>query len=306
MKKISIWFLMLLSIFMITGCSSQSNNITLAEKGLQDYYVNVDWLKDNINKVTLIDARPDAEYKVNHIEGSINITWQALANMNVKQGEKDWGVILGKDELGAKLASYGIDKDQQIIIYNDPKGLGEEGRIYWDLKIAGLDNVKILDGGITQWIKNDGEMTTNIPDLKPSNFTISTYDDSRIATTEYVKENLGKVVILDTRSADEYNGLMNHGENYKGEKIMGHIPGALSLPFSDFYNVDGTIKSVKEITKILDDLGVKKGDEIVTHCTVGIRSGFAAEVLRMSGYEGVKNYNGSFSEWVGLGNAYEK
>ncbi len=306
MKKLSILFFMVLAVFIMTGCSSQNKSTALAEKGLQDYYVNADWLKENMDKVTLIDARPDAEYKVNHIEGSINITWQALANMAVKQGEKDWGVVLGKTDLEDKLASYGIDKDQQIIIYNDPKGLGEEGRIYWVLKIAGLDNVKILDGGVTQWVRNDGQMTTDIPKITPSDFKISTYDDSRIATTDYVKENLGKIVILDTRSSEEYNGVINHGENYKGEEILGHVPGAISIPFSDFYNVDGTIKSVEDITKILNDLGVEKGDKIVTYCTVGIRSGFASELLRMSGFEGAKNYNASFSEWVGLGNAYEK
>lgn len=72
------------------------------------------------------------------------------------------GVVLSKDALSSKLASFGIDKDQKIIIYNDPKGLGEEGRVYWMLKIAGIDDVKMLNGGITQWNKKDGKTTTEV------------------------------------------------------------------------------------------------------------------------------------------------
>lgn len=64
-----------------------------------------------------------------------------LSNMAPKQGEAGWGVVLGKDELGAKIASFGIDGSKTIVVYNDPKGLGEEGRVLWMLKIAGIKDV---------------------------------------------------------------------------------------------------------------------------------------------------------------------
>ena len=139
-----------------------------------------------------------------------------------------------------------------------------------------------------------------------SNFSNASYDDSRIATTDYVKANLGKVKLIDTRSPEEFDGSTNHGENFKGEKVYGHIPGAVLLQYSDLYRPDGKIKSNAELTAIFDKIGIKKDDEIVTYCTVGIRSGFTAEILRMAGYTKARNYNASFSEWVGLGNRYEK
>lgn len=305
MKKLFALLMIVAAMFVITGCNVQKN-ATSIEAGMKDYYVDTTWLKDNIEDVKLIDARSDKEFKAGHIEGAINITWQSLSNMSVKQGEKDWGVVLGKDALAAKLASFGIDKDQKIIIYNDPKGLGEEGRVYWMLKIAGLEDVKMLNGGISQWNKNDGKTTTEETKVTPSNFKIDKYDDSRIATTDQVKAKLKTAVLLDTRSTEEYTGATNHGENYKGEKALGRIPGAISLPYSNLYKPDGTLKSIKDIVAIMDKLGVEKNDEIITYCTVGIRSGFTAEILRMCGYENTKNYNGSFSEWAGLGNEYEK
>lgn len=305
MKKIFTLLMIIAATFVLTGCNNQKDTSSI-EAGMKNYYVDAAWLKDNLDEVTLIDARSDKEYKTGHIEGAINITWQALSNMAVKQGEEGWGVVLSKDALSSKLASFGIDKDQKIIIYNDPKGLGEEGRVYWMLKIAGIDDVKMLNGGITQWNKKDGKTTTEVTKVTPSNFIIDKYDDSRIVTTDQVKAKLKTAVLLDTRSTEEFKGTTNHGENYKGEKVLGRIPGAISLPYSNLYKPDGTLKSIKDIVAIMDKLGVKKEDEIITYCTVGIRSGFTAEILRMCGYENAKNYNASFSEWVGLGNEYEK
>ena len=305
MKKLIALLMIVATIFIVTGCNNQKDAAAI-EEGMKDYYVDAAWLKDNLDDVTLIDARSDKEYAAGHIKGAINITWQSLSNMAVKQGEKGWGVVLGKEALGSKLASFGIAEDQKIIIYNDPKGLGEEGRVYWMLKIAGLEDVKMLNGGITQWNKNGGKSTTEATKISASDFKIDKYDDSRIATTDEVKEKLGKAVLLDTRSVEEFKGATNHGENYKGTPALGRIPGAISLPYSNLYDPDGTLKSIKDIVAILDELGVEKDDEIITYCTVGIRSGFTAEILRMCGYENVKNYNGSFSEWAGLGNEFEK
>lgn len=273
---------------------------------MESYYVTVDWLKENKDKVVIIDANSDKAFGAGHIPGAVNITWQSLSNMAVKQGEPGWGVVLGKDELAKKLGDFGIDGTKDIIVYNDPKGLGEEGRVLWMLRIAGIENSKMLYGGIPAWQAAGNEVTSEATAVTAVPFTIAAYDDSRIATTDYVKENQKTLKLIDTRSPEEYKGESNHGENYKGEKALGHIEGAVSLPYSDLYNVDGTPKSVADMKAIFEGLGLKPEDEIVTYCTVGIRSGFTAELMRMCGYSKAKNYNGSFSEWAGSGLAFVK
>ena len=276
------------------------------EEGAAGTYVTAADLQKNLANVVVIDARATKEYSNGHVPGAINITWQMLSNMAPKQGETGWGVVLGKDELAAKIGNFGIDGTKDIVIYNDPKGLGEEGRVLWMLRVAGLNNSRLLNGGYPAWLELKGETTKDEAVITPAAFSIAAYDESRIATTEYVKANLGKAKILDTRSPEEYKGETNHGENYKGEKALGRIPGAIALPYSELYNIDGTIKSIADIQATLAALGVKPEDEIITYCTVGIRSGFAAEILRMAGYSNTKNYNASFSEWAGSGNTYEK
>ncbi len=276
------------------------------EEGAAGTYVNAVTLQENLANVLVVDARAEKEYKNGHVPGAINITWQMLSNMAPKQGETGWGVVLGKDELGAKLGSFGIDGTKDIIVYNDPKGLGEEGRVLWMLKVAGIENVKIMNGGYPAWLELKGETSTEVPTITPVQFVIENYDNARIATTEDVKAGLGKVKLIDTRSPEEYKGESNHGENYKGEKALGRIPGAIHLQYSDLYNVDGTIKSIADLQATFTALGLQPEDEIITYCTVGIRSGFTAEIMRMAGYTKARNYNGSFSEWAGSGNEYEK
>lgn len=296
----------------VTPAGAESSAVveTIANKAIEEgakvNYVNAEELKAQLDQVVIVDARADKEYNAGHIPGAINITWQMLSNMTPKQSEAGWGVVLGKDELAARLGSFGIDGSKSIVVYNDPKGLGEEGRVLWMLRIAGLKDVKMLNGGIPAWNEMGGETTKDATAVTAVNFTIENYDEGRIATTDYIKANLATLKLIDTRSPDEYNGVSNHGENYKGEKALGHIPGALPLQYSELYNIDGTIKSIADIQATMDKLGVSKDDEIVTYCTVGIRSGFTAEILRMAGYEKAKNYNASFSEWAGLGNPYEK
>ncbi len=315
-KKLTALLLSCALLFSLAGCAPKAPAVPAAEPApaeqpakealkldpeMETNYVTVDWLKENKDKVFIIDANSDKAYGAGHIPGAVNITWQSLSNMAVKQGEPGWGVVLGKDELAAKLGAFGIDGTKDIIVYNDPKGLGEEGRVLWMLRIAGLNNSKMLYGGIPAWQAAGNEVSTEATAVTAVPFTIAAYDDGRIATTEYVKANLETIKLVDTRSIEEYTGASNHGENFKGKKALGHIEGAISLPYSDLYNIDGTPKSIADMKAIFEGLGLKPEDEIVTYCTVGIRSGFTAEELRMCGYAKAKNYNGSFSEWAGAG-----
>lgn len=261
---------------------------------MADYYVDVPWLKENLDKVVVVDARPEKEYKSGHIPGAVNVTWQSLSNMQPKQGEPGWGVVLPPEELAKKLGEFGINGSKMVVVYNDPAGLGEEGRVLWMLRIARIDNSRMLYGGFPAWKNSGGEITKEVPEIKPVEFKIDNPDYSLLATTDYVKQNLGKIKLIDARSPEEYNGETNHGE-----KKYGHIPGAILLHYRDTYTDDGYVKSIPELKKMFADLGLKPEDDIVVYCTVGIRSGYLTEILRMCGYEKAKNYNASFSEWCG-------
>jgi thiosulfate/3-mercaptopyruvate sulfurtransferase len=306
--------LIMLVLLSITGCaginkSSVANNqspageaqMTAAEKAAYaEYYVDAAWLKNNLHNVVILDARKALDYKINHIPGALNVTWQSLSNMMPKQGEPGWGVVLPPEKLAEKLGALGIDGSKTVVVYNDPNGLGEEGRILWTLHTVGLKNVRMLNGGWPAWVAAGGEVNRDTPTVTAVQLNPNP-DPSLIATTDYIQQNKAKIKLLDARSPEEFAGKDDHGE-----KQRGRIPGAIHLHYSDLYRADKTIKSIPELKAMFQQAGLSPEDDIVVYCTVGIRSGFVTEILRMSGYKNAKNYNASFSEWTGLGLSVEK
>jgi len=295
-------FMVLVMLAGVAGCGGTTQTpanstpaaVKTIDKEMADYYVDVPWLQANLDRVVVLDARSEKEYKNGHIPGAINVTWQSLSNMKPKQGEPGWGVVLPPDQLAAKLGEYGIDGKKPVVVYNDPAGLGEDGRVVWMLRIARIDNSRMLYGGWPAWKAAGGEVTRDVPQVTPVEFTINNPDNSLLATTEYIKTHRATIKLVDARSPEEFSGKTDHGE-----KKRGHIPGAIHIHYRDTYTDDGYVKSIPELKALFARAGLKPEDDIVTYCTVGIRSGYLAEVLRMCGYEKAKNYNASFSEWCG-------
>lgn len=307
--------LIMLVLVTATGCSIGKNAavpkdqgstaaaiMTEAEKqAFASYYVDAEWLKNNLQNVIILDARKALDYKINHIPGALNVTWQSLSNMTPKQGEVGWGVVLPPEQLAEKLGALGIDGSKMVVVYNDPSGLGEEGRVLWTLRTIGLQNTRMLNGGWPAWVAAGGAVTRDNPQVTPVQLKTINPDPTLLATTDYVQKNKANIKLVDARSPEEYAGRDDHGE-----KQRGRIPGAIHLHYADLYNADKTIKSIPELKAMFQQLGLNPEDDIVVYCTVGIRSGFETEILRMSGFKHAKNYNASFSEWTGLGLPIEK
>ncbi|MDK0968980.1 sulfurtransferase [Clostridium perfringens] len=279
------------------GCYGKNSNAakeTTESKGYNnDYFITANWLADNLeNKnIVILDARSEKAYNKEHIPGAINVAWQSLANMKGKAGDKGWGVALNKEELSKKLEALGIDKNTEVITYANKDGWGEDGRLTWELKTAGI-NSKMLDGGFDIWSKEGRVTTKDVPVVVSKTLNIEQINSNTTVTTENLYENMSKYTIVDARAKDEYDGATKFGE-----AVGGHIKGAISLPFNEVYNEDGTIKSEKELNEIFKKAGLTKEQEIVTYCTAGIRSAHLALILNMLGYN-VKNYDASYYEWA--------
>ena len=111
--------------------------------------------------------------------------------------------------------------------------------------------------------------------------------------------------LIDVRSPGEYTGEMLHMEDYPQEGALrgGHIPGAASVPWSWAVNEDGTFKSLAELEQIfLQEANLKRDDEmVIVYCRIGERSSLTWFVLKyLLGFDKVKNYDGSWTEWGNL------
>lgn len=244
--------------------------------------------------IIVLDARGKDAYDGGHIPGSIAISWQELSNMSVDFASPSWGSVVDPEALGTALGQLGIDGTKAVVIYADTeKGWGEEGRVLWTLNMAGVNDVRILDGGINLWNDKDGEMTTEATTPTEVTFEISELDMSHSIDTATLADALMTYKIIDTRDYDEYEGAVKFNEARGG-----HLPGAIHLAYKSLLNKDGSLKSDAELESIFSAAGLEKTDHIATYCTAGIRSAYVAEILEMLDYEHVANYDESFYVWA--------
>lgn len=271
-----------------------------AAEATGDAYVTVDWLKDNLDSVAVVDARSASDYGATHLPGAVNLTWQQLSNvMDVEQGAAGWAELDDADTILAAAAEAGIDGSKPVVVYTDVQsGWGEDGRIMWTLREAGIEDVKILDGGWRKWVGSkgateDGSVVAAEPVAVPAG--LADADPIEQVDTAYVKEHLEDAILVDARLPQEYDG-----ELAMGEARMGRIPGAVSLPNVSLFNQDGTLVDQTTLDALLADAGLTdKAALVITYCTGGVRGANVAEVLTDQGFTNVKVYTAGFSEWAG-------
>lgn len=259
-----------------------------------DLFVTPQWVKDHSKELKIVDARGNG-YVLGHIKKAINVKWQQLSNMEAKFSSDQWGTVLSKDKLKKELDQLGLSIDDKIVIYGKVPGWGEEGRILWTLKKAGFKNLYILDGGIEAWSNSNGEKEYFASTFKKVENKDLVMDESTTITTKELIKEYKDLVIIDTRSPEEYNGAIK----YK-EARGGHLVGAINVPYTELFNEDGKLKKEDEIKDLFSSKGIKleKGKKYVTYCTAGIRSGYMQVVLENMGFS-VRNYDSSFYAWAG-------
>jgi thiosulfate/3-mercaptopyruvate sulfurtransferase len=147
-------------------------------------------------------------------------------------------------------------------------------------------------------------MTTDVAPVTEGSYPLVARNDETIrAFRDDVVAHLGKPLI-DVRSPEEYTGERTHMPNYPQEGALrgGHIPGALSVPWARAVAEDGTYKSRAELDALyLTDAGLNKGDDVIAYCRIGERSSHSWFALKyLLGFETVRNYDGSWTEWGSL------
>lgn len=263
--------------------------------GYNAFYVSLDWLRLNMNGVVLLDARPSSLYAGGHIPGAHNAEWQSFSSMKGAPGSRGWATLLAPKSLAARIGALGINGTRPVIVYGEPGTWGQEGFVALTLRMAGVQGVRILDGGWTAWRAAGLPVTKEVPKPRPVNFAIKKYRDDLNATVDHIRERILSAKLLDVRTLEEYKGA-----RYFSEKRGGHLPGAILVPYNRLVGRDGMLLPEADLKALFLEAGLSPGDEIVVYDTAGVRSAYAAWVLLMLGYTDVRNYDGSFHEWAGI------
>jgi thiosulfate/3-mercaptopyruvate sulfurtransferase len=274
----------------------------MAENGYaKPVLVATDWLAEHLNDpnvvVAEVDENPDL-YDEDHIPGAVKLHWRDDLQDPV---ERD---LVEKDAFERLVGSRGIGNDTTLIVYGD-KNNWFAAYAYWYLKIYGHEDVRILDGGRQKWIDEGRELTTDAPQVTPATYSARDRDESIRAYRDAVRETIGDAghALVDVRSPQEFAGdlIAPPGYEQEGAQRAGHIPSAASIPWATAVRDDGTFKSADELREIYGAKGVTGDKAVTAYCRIGERSAHTWFVLReLLGYENVRNYDGSWTEWGNL------
>jgi thiosulfate/3-mercaptopyruvate sulfurtransferase len=263
--------------------------------------VTTDWLAEHLGDADLVvaevDENPDL-YEEGHIPGAVKLHWRDDLQDPV---ERD---IVDKETFERVLGERGIGNETSVILYGD-KNNWFAAYAYWYLKVYGHGDVRILDGGRQKWIDEGRELTTDVPSSAAQSYTAQDRDESIRAYRDQVREGLerGSASLVDVRSPGEYAGdlIAPPGYEQEGAQRAGHIPTAVSIPWASAVRDDGTFKSADELKELYGGKGVSADKPVTAYCRIGERSAHTWFVLReLLGYEDVRNYDGSWTEWGNL------
>ena len=261
--------------------------------------VTADWVEEHLNdpKIVLVEVDEDAEaYDKGHIPGAVKLDWKKDLQDGVRHD------FVSKEKLEALLSSKGIANDDTVVFYGGNNNWFA-AYAYWYLAYYGHDNLRLLDGGRKKWELDSRELTTDVADRPATSYTAKDADTSIRAYRDEVVSSIGEKNLIDVRSPDEYAGRLLAPAHLPQEaaQIGGHIPTAGNVPWSKAANDDGTFRSDDELTALYAGAGVDEGKDTIAYCRIGERSSHTWFVLKeILGYQNVKNYDGSWSEYGSL------
>jgi thiosulfate/3-mercaptopyruvate sulfurtransferase len=195
-----------------------------------------------------------------------------------------------------------VSNDDTVVLYGGNNNWFA-AYAYWQFKLYGHENVKLLDGGRKKWELDGRTLTTDIVERPATNYVAKDPDLSIRAFRDEVVDAIGKKNLVDVRSPDEFTGKILAPAHLPQEQSQrpGHVPTAINIPWSKAANEDGTFKSDEELTKLYGEEGYDADKATIAYCRIGERSSHTWVVLHeLLGYSDVKNYDGSWTEYGSL------
>ena len=261
--------------------------------------VSADWAEKSIGADGVVFVEVDEDttaYDGGHIPGAIKLDWKKDLQDPVRRD------FVNRQQFDALLSQRGIGNDDQVILYGGNNNWFA-AYAYWYFKLYGHRDVKLLDGGRKKWELDNRPLVADPVSRPPTTYVAGNQDKAIRAFRDEVVAAIGTKNLVDVRSPDEYAGRLLAPAHLPQEQAQraGHIPTALSVPWSKAANEDGTFKSDDELRQLYGDAGLDGSKPTIAYCRIGERSSHTWFVLReLLGHQDVKNYDGSWTEYGSL------
>ena len=265
----------------------------------EDVLVSADWAEKNIGTDGIVFLEVDEDttaYDGGHLAGAVRINWTTELQDAVRRD------IVDADQFAALLSAKGISDDDTVVLYGGNNNWFAASA-YWQFRLYGHADVKLLDGGRKKWELDGRALTTDVTERPAATYTAKPADTSIRAFRDEVVEAIGAKNLVDVRSPDEFSGKIKAPAHLPQEQSQraGHVPTAINIPWSKAANEDGTFKSDADLTALYAGQGYDASKSTIAYCRIGERSSHTWVVLHeLLGHADVKNYDGSWTEYGSL------
>lgn len=277
----------------------------IADRGYAnpDVLVSTDWVAEHLDdpNVRMVESNEDPlVYRAGHIPGAVEVDWTRDLNDQLR---RDYLDRAGFERLARRI---GISPETTVVFYGD-KNNWWACYAYWVFQLFGHTEARVMDGGRLKWQKEGRELVRDEPSYDATEYRAPERDDSTVrAFRDQVMGHVESALpLVDVRSPEEYSGERLHMPDYPNEGALrgGHIPGAKSVPWVRSIDPeDGTFLAAGALEAIYqDEQGLSPDDDVIAYCRIGERSSHTWFVLtHLLGFDKVRNYDGSWTEWGNL------
>jgi len=264
--------------------------------------VSTDWVAKHLNDTDLriVEVNEDILlYGTGHIRNAVKIDW---TNDLQDSRTRDY---ISERYFANLMSEKGITNDTKVVFYGDQNNWWA-CYAFWAFRLYGHAHCLIMDGGRKKWVDEGRELTTDKMRTLPTSYRVDKLQEEKVRAfrDEVLQHMNNRKPMVDVRSPEEFSGEMLHMPEYPQEGALraGHIPGAKNVPWSTAVNSDGTFRSSGDLRQIYEvNLGLQRDQEVITYCRIGERSSHTWFVLTyILGFENVRNYDGSWTEWGNL------
>ena len=266
----------------------------------RDVLVDTDWAQAHLDdpNVRFVEVDVDTSaYAEGHIPGAVAWNWTSQLSDGLRRD------IVSREELATLLGQSGIGRDTTIVLYGDNNNWFAAWA-YWQLKLFGVEDVRILDGGRKLWLALGLPTSTDTPAYEPTGIDLPTADFSHRAFRDDVLRQVeSDGALVDVRSPAEFSGelLAPAALPQEGAQRGGHVPGAANIPWASAVRDDGTFKDADELRELYAAKGITEDRDVIAYCRIGERSSHTWFVLHeLLGFQRVRNYDGSWTEYGSL------
>ncbi|PCR92283.1 sulfurtransferase [Natrinema ejinorense] len=247
--------------------------------------VSPDWLASRLDDPTvrIVDVRDAWEFDgIGHLPGAVNVPFDSYRD----ESDVDRGTLPGAEAFAELLGDAGISPDDTIVVYDDTHGVFAARFVLTALEY-GHEDVRLLDGDYSAW-NREYETTSETPEVEPTDYEPDPLapEESPLVSYDAVADALERdAALVDTRERDEFE--------------EARLPGAVRFDWREV--VDDETRRLKpkaELEALLADHGITRDREIVLYCNTARRISHTYVVLKALGYENVRFYEGSLTEWL--------